>query len=446
MSLVTQHKASLPTQQATAAAMLERKGLKRSCHSAFVNVTAKRLKHSNGGEKFISHDEPNTRKRPLAFTTEEREAEVSVAKRWRPSDGASSVVPSRHHTPHRGASNPCQGRKRKPSPTTTSESLERSDKKPRLELSCGSSPFGQTTSEVSTGWPWHSEEERSSSSGIVTSSEESSSEGLRPDSQQLLTACSTLHSQGVRLLHSEEMQAFARLGQKVVGAGGFGSCHKVVDPLTSNEIVIKTLFDQDLDVLLTEAINLQQLQMEGVQRLYGVCVDTYQLVTHFAGDTANDYFEVCRSPADTASVFLQVARALQQINRKGFTHNDLKGSNVCIAATSTGPVATIIDVGLATRVGARDLHGSESDVSHMQWVAPELRNNTHPTSEASDVYSLARMMQRVLRLKKGCPCPPTQAALVCWLFNALSPHPEERPTLEALVGVLEVLLDYAKKA
>ncbi|XP_050726497.1 uncharacterized protein LOC127003632 [Eriocheir sinensis] len=241
------------------------------------------------------------------------------------------------------------------------------------------------------------------------------------------------------------MQALARLEGEWLGAGGFGSCFKVVDPLRG-KLVVKTIYDSALSVLLTEAINLQQLQGPGVQRLFGACVETCQLVTHYAGHTADQYFQVCHPLADIASVFLQVTLALQEIIRKGFTHNDIKGSNVCVATPGTGPVATVIDLGLARRLGTRGLYGGGLSVMRLPWVAPEIVRDKRPTSEASDAFSLAAMMQRVLGLARGCPYPPTQAALALWLHDALSPDPEERPALEELVEMLEVLLEAVKSA
>lgn len=147
-------------------------------------------------------------------------------------------------------------------------------------------------------------------------------------------------------------------------------------------------------------------------------------MTHYAGKTADQYFSWLRPLGDKVSVLLQVARALQALLQRGYTHNDLKGNNVCVARTRGGPVATVIDLGLARRVGTWALYRKTSHMSRHPWAAPELKRHTHPTSEASDVFSLAVMIQEELDLEEGRPYPPALAALALWVHDALRPDPE----------------------
>ena len=169
-------------------------------------------------------------------------------------------------------------------------------------------------------------------------------------------------------------------------------------------------------------------------------------MTYFAGNTADHYFEKPFSFVEAATIFLQVARALREIIHRGFTHNDLKGNNVCVSVESSDPVATVIDFGLATPVGTERFYRKKSRPEKYPWLAPELLMHTHPTSEASDVYSLAGMMEQLLGLEKGCAYHPLVAAMIMWMEDARRPDPAERPNLAALMQVLEALLEEASKA
>ena len=64
--------------------------------------------------------------------------------------------------------------------------------------------------------------------------------------------------------------------------------------------------------------------------------------------------------------------------------------------------------------------------------------HTHPCSEASDVYSLAYMMEELMGLEE-CSSHPLTAALISWTEAAMCRDPAGRPTLAALVQVLEEL-------
>uniref|UniRef100_A0A0P4VSW4 Protein kinase domain-containing protein n=1 Tax=Scylla olivacea TaxID=85551 RepID=A0A0P4VSW4_SCYOL len=244
---------------------------------------------------------------------------------------------------------------------------------------------------------------------------------------------------GVPLRTREEMEAMQRVACVALGAGKYGSCVRSVDPATQQAVVIKTFKGHDLNSLLVEARNLQRFQIPGVQRLVGVCVETSQLLTCYAGYTVEEYFLRHVPYSQAVTVFLQLARTVQAILARGYTHNDLKKDNMCVRDTSGGPVATIIDLGIATPVGTRRVFPTKTHPEDFPWVPPELLANTHPTSEASDAYRFANAVKEALRLREGAPHPPTVHALMHWLEAALRPDPTQRPPLAALVRVLEAL-------
>ena len=252
---------------------------------------------------------------------------------------------------------------------------------------------------------------------------------------------------GVRILEKEEVEAMTDSVCQYLGAGSYGSCTKTVDPHTQEEVVVKT-FKSNFDDLLIETKNLHQLQIPGVQRLMGVCVDTCQLLTYFAGDTAIRYFEKDVPFVDAATVFLQIARTLKGITTRGFTHNDLKHDNVCVSDGGNSLVATIIDLGLMKPIGTECVTRKKRHLNHPDakpWVAPELVTQTRPNSEASDAYSLSLMMFALLTMKTNCVSPDVDEGLMRWIETAFEDEPAKRPTLTALVVLLEEILEDASK-
>ena len=223
-----------------------------------------------------------------------------------------------------------------------------------------------------------------------------------------------LRDMGVRLFEKREVNLMTDTLCEFLGEGLYGTCVKTMDPNTQHQLVIKGFIDDDLDILVAETMNLCQLQMEGVQRLVGVCVDTCEMISHFAGITAETYFENLISLDDAATIFLQVTQTLQCISERGFAHNDLHPGNICVSNGGSGPVATIIDFGLA----------APSD------------------SEDDGFHSLVSMIKVLLWSVELGSKHPLIAAVISMMEAAYSSDPEaERPTLSTLEEVLEEILD-----
>ena len=259
---------------------------------------------------------------------------------------------------------------------------------------------------------------------------------IKTDKEKI--ACE-LRELGVHVLEKREVEAMSVGVCDTLGWGAQGSCIKTVHPHTRQHLVIKTFFHDDVDSLVQETMALQVLQMPGLQRLIGVCVETCQIVTLFAGMTADKYFEKHVSLADAVTVFLQLAKTSKNIVEKGFTHNDMKSNNVCVSDESSDPVVTIIDLGLVTPIGTWSVLWTRTHPDQYPWLPPELITHTHPTSEASDVYRLGSTMVRLLLLDEEYILHPLLDDFISWLVEAILPDPAHRPTMAALVKLLETL-------
>ena len=261
---------------------------------------------------------------------------------------------------------------------------------------------------------------------------------LKPLSKKERKLMRLLHQQGIRLFKTDDVKAIKTLGTKLLGSGSYGSCHLALHPNTRQPLVIKTFPRHSLDDLATEARNMHELRLPGVQRLVGVCVPTRQLITGFAGTTLNKYFRQTKpSFADAISVFLQISTTLQQMHDKGFSHNDIKDDNICVQVDSNGPKATIIDLGLAERDGATQIYQYTSDTDSYPWIAPELLLHTHPCGEASDVYSMAHLLKDYCLKIRNMRGMQLLAPLISWVRSARNPEPRKRPCLAALTDLLQ---------
>jgi len=125
--------------------------------------------------------------------------------------------------------------------------------------------------------------------------------------------------------------------------------------------------------------------------------------------------------------------ALATVHAAGLRHGDVKPSNIVWMATAAVP-ARLIDFGLAERTGLTPA-----------WAAPEVRRG-RPSTAASDVYSLARVAQRMLLdnepsspgAHEGMPLQVRSRGpewLRALLYDALHFDPSARPTAAAIVDV-----------
>ena len=88
-----------------------------------------------------------------------------------------------------------------------------------------------------------------------------------------------LRALDVRVLARHEVSAMTEARCEVLDQDAFGSCIKTQHSDTGAPLVIKILYDGDLCALLQEASNLFRLQVKGMQRLVGVCLQDVQIVS-----------------------------------------------------------------------------------------------------------------------------------------------------------------------
>ena len=381
-----------------------------------------------------------------------RAPHVSVCESWQGSDNkrtklsdASTAIPSLRRAEHNAQQkrqDQCV-RKRQASPGAGSESWpQQVNKKKRLSCDTDASHNNGTPSLCGEGHTGEGKTQQNTSKERSHSSTQGYNESLSQDNNlPNITSegeydeeklVDYLSHRGVCVFDKCEVKAMTDAWCEVLGEGAFGSAIKTVDLNTHHHLVIKTFFDHNIISLLKETDNLLHLQMEGVQRLAGVCVENCQIISYFAGITAYEYFQNTVPLAHTATIFLGVVRACMGIINKGYVHNDLHMDNICVSSGSSGPVATIIDLGLACPLGT------------IYRIKPWFP--TMMAHEAKDIYYLGNVMDRLLRPDKNSIQHPLVCALIRWMRRARQRDPRRRPSLAALEKVLEALLEAVCKA
>ena len=115
------------------------------------------------------------------------------------------------------------------------------------------------------------------------------------------------------------------------------------------------------------------------------------------------------SAADGLDIAEDVVRGMMQLHSHGLLHNDLKSDNVLLQKIDKRHHGLIIDFGMVSSISTRlrmtglpmelkmaYIHGQEAD-----YLAPEIILDEQPTSIASDVFSVGRLLIDIAQVVEG---------------------------------------------
>jgi serine/threonine-protein kinase len=134
----------------------------------------------------------------------------------------------------------------------------------------------------------------------------------------------------------------------------------------------------------------------------------------------------------------QVAAAIAALHRSGWIHSDVKPGNIFVS--SDGHV-TLLDLGLARRIGEAECAGSGPLAGTLAFTAPESYSSVGESGPASDVYSLGITLYRMLT--GTLPFPETEAGrLVQAHLHHAPPDPRQfsRGLESEVVQLLKTML------
>lgn len=225
--------------------------------------------------------------------------------------------------------------------------------------------------------------------------------------------------------------------RKYLGQGSYGYCHY----FPNLNCVVKSVKFRDkmacVDSLILEIRAMSRLHgIRGVQKICGVCVNLFCLVTEFAGIPLYECYNFkdeshCRK---ILSVIRDVSIIISRVHARGYSHLDLHPSNILISPTST----TIIDFGFALKHGERHDCVSSSN-SNIYFTAPEILHSL-PCTTYADVFSIGRIMALIpknnIMLQMG---KYAYDAISQWIHQSQSKRYCDRPKLSHLIRILDKL-------
>lgn len=189
------------------------------------------------------------------------------------------------------------------------------------------------------------------------------------------------------------------------GRGGMGTVYKAVRREDGLPVALKVLAPRlsgnrtAIARFLRECRVLSSLKAENVVKVldHGYDSGRYFLVMEAVEGDSLDRIVLRDGPlseAETARVFWQVARALQDLADQDLVHRDVKPANI-VRRTATGH-ASLVDFGLAKHVHeATDLTESGYALGTSYYVAPEVIEGSK-ASERSDLFATGVSMFETL--------------------------------------------------
>jgi hypothetical protein len=244
-----------------------------------------------------------------------------------------------------------------------------------------------------------------------------------------------------------------------LGVGAFGTVYKGLFRGYIN-VAIKVLHRLDeprhSDSFAKEVQLMVELQHANIVQFMGACLNgpqgTAMLITELmelgdlwralpardgSGERLFGWYKRGRN------VMTDVARGLKYLHSKRVVHFDLKSANILLSRNGTAKLA---DVGMARAMNKSYLSMVSSGLGTFAWSAPEVLNGKRCSVKA-DIYSWGVVLwevcsgeapvrggMRVLRAPEDCPADVAELYQRC-----VSEDPEDRPSAEELLDILEAL-------
>ncbi len=204
--------------------------------------------------------------------------------------------------------------------------------------------------------------------------------------------------------------------QKILGAGGFGVAFLCQDEHFAESVVIKSLYQEELDRNITDVFQegriLRRLQHPGIiDVIYADYADTdnkqrpFLVMEYFPGQSLTQYIERhgSLSVEQTLALAKLMAEALQAAHAQGVWHRDLKPDNLLVRREQDAWQIKLIDFGLAvagqqvvktvvTGLASKSILGLSLGGTY-QYSAPEqLGIQTAKIGPWSDVYAFGKTL------------------------------------------------------
>ena len=209
--------------------------------------------------------------------------------------------------------------------------------------------------------------------------------------------------------HLKQLGDFQLL--ELIGEGGMGRVYRAFQPSLERIVALKVMRDPHDSVAVKrfdrEIQSLAKVDHPNLVKIYdsGTCDDDYFYTMEYVqgadlsskpgiSPTAFDSKANREEIRQIAKLMMQVARAIEVLNRNGVIHRDIKPANIMI--DSEGDRAVLLDLGLAHQVdNQNDLTRTQQFVGTLRYSSPEQAIGK-PVDSRSDVYSLGATFWELL--------------------------------------------------
>lgn len=224
--------------------------------------------------------------------------------------------------------------------------------------------------------------------------------------------------------------------EALLGHGGMGAVYRAKQKALARGVALKILPGELLrsgdffDRFQREAMTLARLDHPHVARVYETGItpggEAFILMELVEGGDLLGYLAGHPGDRDTRlELFLQMCRGIEHAHQKGIIHRDLKPSNILVAAGERGPVAKVIDFGLARPLEEPESGGdlwwsAGSGVGTPGYMSPE-QVAGGAVDTRSDVYGLGAVLYVMLTGRPPLEMPPGRnLARSEWLERVLT--------------------------
>nr|XP_045593165.1 receptor-like kinase TMK2 [Procambarus clarkii] len=220
-----------------------------------------------------------------------------------------------------------------------------------------------------------------------------------------------------------------------LGSGISGTVYLVIDEDTWRCVKVGNADTSPAELAEEGKVLLHLAGAGGAPILYGKCLDPQALVISYCGScTFQNLRSLVKTDHGCIRMILQLAQALAEVHSKMIIHNDLKDENVVIRQGKLGkwPEVSIIDYGIAKRLG-QVTAGIEGETnSNFPWIAPEMFKYGAVCTRAVDVYSLGNLIHSTVHRSMKGKYPELERLAE----KASSRCPTDRPSLTHIINVL----------
>ena len=215
----------------------------------------------------------------------------------------------------------------------------------------------------------------------------------------------------------------------ILGRGGYGPVY-LASERSGRNVAIKTLhdhlrenkdcekFEQDF---MNEVRRLAQFShLPFIVSIYDVIKegDTWGIVMEYVDGKNLDHSGII--PEDSALLYIQqVSSSLSNIHENGLLHRDIKPSNILVR-TKTNE-AVLVDFGIAREFTSKIIQ-TQTPLWTPFYAAPEQYIEKAERSAASDIYSLAATLYKILTGKEPESAPSRMVGCILKTPKQIKPH------------------------